>query len=89
MVEAFVDDSITRSSVTKQVLGRMPDFHRISNKFHRRKADLMDIVRVYQAILLASISLSFGSDKSHHTAAQITGIVRKYQWGAASWEGDH
>lgn len=30
----------------------MPDFHRISKKFHRTTASLDDVVRVYQAVQL-------------------------------------
>jgi DNA mismatch repair protein MSH2 len=32
------------------ILGRFPDLHRISKRFHRRIAGLEDVVRVYQAI---------------------------------------
>lgn len=35
-------------------LKAMPDFHRISKKFHRRVASLEDVVRVYQAIAAVS-----------------------------------
>jgi DNA mismatch repair protein MSH2 len=32
------------------VLNVMPDFHRLSKKFHRKAASLDDVVRVYQAV---------------------------------------
>lgn len=35
-----------------EVLNRMPDFHRISKKFHKTTASLDDVVRVYQAVQL-------------------------------------
>ncbi|WWC92204.1 uncharacterized protein L201_007158 [Kwoniella dendrophila CBS 6074] len=52
IVEAFVDDSNTRRTIQDKYLKMMPDFHRISKKFHRRVAGLEDVVRVYQAVLL-------------------------------------
>jgi DNA mismatch repair protein MSH2 len=36
-------------------MSRMPDFHRISKKFHRGTATLDDVVRVYQAVQLVSL----------------------------------
>ncbi|KAK1923021.1 putative DNA mismatch repair protein MSH2 [Papiliotrema laurentii] len=50
VVEAFVDDSMSRQAIQSDVLNLMPDFHRISKKFHRKAAGLEDIVRIYQAI---------------------------------------
>ncbi|WVQ63233.1 uncharacterized protein L199_001384 [Kwoniella botswanensis] len=52
IVEAFVDDSNTRLSIQDKYLKVMPDFHRISKKFHRRVASLEEVVRVYQAVAL-------------------------------------
>ncbi|WVQ70559.1 hypothetical protein IAR50_000078 [Cryptococcus sp. DSM 104548] len=52
MVEVFVDDANTRRTVQDKYLKSMPDFHRISKKFHRRVAGLEDVVRVYQAVQL-------------------------------------
>nr|XP_019008106.1 DNA mismatch repair protein MSH2 [Kwoniella pini CBS 10737]OCF46887.1 DNA mismatch repair protein MSH2 [Kwoniella pini CBS 10737] len=50
IVEAFVDDTTARRSIQDEILKVMPDFHRISKKFHRRVAGLEDVVRVYQAV---------------------------------------
>ncbi|WRT70598.1 uncharacterized protein IL334_007596 [Kwoniella shivajii] len=50
VVEAFVDDSNARRTIQDTYLKAMPDFHRISKKFHRRIAGLEDVVRVYQAV---------------------------------------
>jgi DNA mismatch repair protein MSH2 len=64
IVEAFYDDSVTRqklhvshscanrAKIQTTVLNRMPDFHRISKKFHRGTASLDDVVRVYQAVMI-------------------------------------
>ncbi|KAK8850438.1 hypothetical protein IAR55_004356 [Kwoniella newhampshirensis] len=52
MVEVFVDDDATRKILQDRYLKLMPDFHRISKKFHRRHAGLEDVVRVYQAVQL-------------------------------------
>lgn len=52
MVEVFVEDSVNRQSIQTKYLKQMPDFHRISKKFHKRVAGLEDVVRVYQAVQL-------------------------------------
>jgi hypothetical protein len=39
----------------------MPDFHRISKRFHRRVADLEEVVRVYQAVQVVSLALGLSS----------------------------
>lgn len=52
MVEVFVEDSVNRQSIQTEYLKQMPDFHRISKKFHKRVAGLEDVVRVYQAVQL-------------------------------------
>ncbi|WVW80934.1 hypothetical protein I302_102925 [Kwoniella bestiolae CBS 10118] len=52
IVEVFVDDSNTRIKIQDDILKAMPDFHRISKKFHRAVASLEDVVRVYQAVRL-------------------------------------
>ncbi|WVQ85977.1 hypothetical protein IAT38_008145 [Cryptococcus sp. DSM 104549] len=52
IVEVFVEDSNTRRTIQDKYLKQMPDFHRISKKFHRRVAGLEDVVRVYQAVQL-------------------------------------
>ncbi|WVR08513.1 hypothetical protein IAU60_005568 [Kwoniella sp. DSM 27419] len=52
VVEVFVDDSESRRIIQDKYLKSMPDFHRITKKFHRSAAGLEDVVRVYQAIQL-------------------------------------
>ncbi|ORX41090.1 muts domain V-domain-containing protein [Kockovaella imperatae] len=50
VIETFFDDSFTRQQIQKDFLKAMPDLHRLSKKFHRKAADLQDVVRVYQAV---------------------------------------
>ncbi|XP_078490146.1 DNA mismatch repair protein Msh2 [Ciona intestinalis] len=50
IVEAFVDCSELRRSLVDEHLKKLPDFDRLSKKFHRKKATLQDSYRVYQAI---------------------------------------
>jgi DNA mismatch repair protein MSH2 len=50
IVEMFVNDSITRKTLQEEYLRKMPDFHRISKRFHRGGAGLEDVIRVYQAV---------------------------------------
>ncbi|WVN89665.1 uncharacterized protein L203_104895 [Cryptococcus depauperatus CBS 7841] len=52
LVEVFVDDPNNRRTIQDKYLKQMPDFHRISKKFHKRVAGLEDVVRVYQAVQL-------------------------------------
>ncbi|KAL1409833.1 MSH2 protein [Vanrija albida] len=50
IVGMFVDDTVTRATVQDDCLKKIPDFHRISKRFHRGQAGLEDVVRVYQAV---------------------------------------
>lgn len=50
VVEMFVNDDISRKTLQEEHLRKMPDFHRISKRFHRGIAGLEDVVRVYQAV---------------------------------------
>ncbi|KAL7422721.1 MSH2 protein [Cryptotrichosporon argae] len=50
LVEMFVEDDMIRRSLQDEHLRKMPDFHRISKRFHRGVAGLEDVVRVYQAV---------------------------------------
>uniref|UniRef100_H2YRN8 DNA mismatch repair protein Msh2 n=1 Tax=Ciona savignyi TaxID=51511 RepID=H2YRN8_CIOSA len=50
VVEAFVEISELRRSLADEHLKKLPDFDRLSKKFHRKKASLQDSYRVYQAI---------------------------------------
>ncbi|KAI5480523.1 DNA mismatch repair protein MSH2 [Pseudohyphozyma bogoriensis] len=52
LVECFCEDQPLRQSVVDDYLKSMPDFHRISKRFQKGVANLEDVVRVYQAILL-------------------------------------
>lgn len=38
------------TDLQEDVLNLMPDFHRLSKKFHRKTATLDDVVRIFQAI---------------------------------------
>ncbi|KAK4057387.1 MSH2 protein [Microbotryomycetes sp. JL221] len=52
MVECLYEESELRDELQTSFLSRMPDFHRISKRFQKGVANLEDVVRVYQAILL-------------------------------------
>lgn len=44
------DGETTSLLVQTNFLKYMPDFHRLAKKFHRRVANLEDVIRVFQAI---------------------------------------
>ncbi|ORY74755.1 DNA mismatch repair protein MSH2 [Leucosporidium creatinivorum] len=52
LVECLYEDSELRDELTTSYLSKMPDFHRISKRFQKGVANLEDVVRVYQALLL-------------------------------------
>ncbi|SGY74910.1 BQ5605_C005g03387 [Microbotryum silenes-dioicae] len=58
LVECFFEDTALRQAVVtpffsqNDYLKSMPDFHRISKRFQKGAANLEDVVRVYQALLL-------------------------------------
>ncbi|KDE04567.1 DNA mismatch repair protein MSH2 [Microbotryum lychnidis-dioicae p1A1 Lamole] len=52
LVECFFEDTALRRAVVNDYLKSMPDFHRISKRFQKGAANLEDVVRVYQALLL-------------------------------------
>ncbi|GAA5832087.1 hypothetical protein JCM11251_002814 [Rhodosporidiobolus azoricus] len=52
VVECLFDNQEFRSAIADDFLKSMPDFHRISKRFQKGAANLEDVVRVYQAVLL-------------------------------------
>ncbi|GAA5886475.1 hypothetical protein JCM6882_001648 [Rhodosporidiobolus microsporus] len=52
VVECLFENQEFRSAIADDFLKSMPDFHRISKRFQKGAANLEDVVRVYQAVLL-------------------------------------
>jgi DNA mismatch repair protein MSH2 len=50
-VELFVDNRTSRTGLQDEFLRYMPDMHRICKRFHRKAANLEDVIRVYQAAI--------------------------------------
>ncbi|GAA6030957.1 hypothetical protein JCM8097_008956 [Rhodosporidiobolus ruineniae] len=52
LVECLFDGQDFRMALSDDFLKSMPDFHRLSKRFQKGAANLEDVVRVYQAVLL-------------------------------------
>ncbi|ORY51832.1 DNA mismatch repair protein [Rhizoclosmatium globosum] len=52
LVESFAQDTEFRQSIQDECLKKFPDLHRIGKKFIRGKANLQDVLRVYQVVIM-------------------------------------
>ncbi|GAA6018060.1 hypothetical protein JCM10207_006066 [Rhodosporidiobolus poonsookiae] len=52
LVECLFEGQEFRAAIADDFLKSMPDFHRLSKRFQKGAANLEDVVRVYQAVLL-------------------------------------
>ncbi|KAJ3142593.1 MutS-like protein [Physocladia obscura] len=57
LVESFASNTEFRQSIQDNCLKRFPDLHRIGKKFIRGKANLQDVIRVYQVVVMLPILL--------------------------------
>ncbi|KAJ3073864.1 MutS-like protein [Podochytrium sp. JEL0797] len=57
LIESFAQDSTFRQSIHETCLKKFPDLHRIGKKFIRGKANLQDVLRVYQVVLVLPLLL--------------------------------
>ncbi|KAM0746141.1 putative DNA mismatch repair protein MSH2 [Meredithblackwellia eburnea MCA 4105] len=91
LVECFIEDETLRDNLTTDYLKNMPDFNRISKRFQKGAANLEDVVRVYQAVLLLPglmIVLENGGDKEERWKSLIEemflGKLRESSTGLAN-----
>uniref|UniRef100_T1IP55 DNA mismatch repair protein MSH2 n=1 Tax=Strigamia maritima TaxID=126957 RepID=T1IP55_STRMM len=69
VVEIFISDHNMTSEIQSDHLKRFPDFQRIAKKFEKKKANLQDMFRIYQAISrltnLISMLEQYSGEKEH------------------------
>ncbi|XP_011494385.1 PREDICTED: DNA mismatch repair protein Msh2 [Ceratosolen solmsi marchali] len=57
VVEALVADTDTRSTLSEDYLGRIPDLHQLAKKLGNKKAGLQECYRIYQCMMYLPLFL--------------------------------
>ncbi|KAI8619884.1 muts domain V-domain-containing protein [Chytriomyces sp. MP71] len=69
LIESFAEDTEFRQCIQDECLKRFPDLHRIGKKFIRGKANLQDVLRVYQVVIILP-----------HLLAVLSSHEGQYRW---------
>lgn len=73
-VDIFVNESCVRQSI--QIISSFPDLHRIGKKFQKQKANLQDVVRIYQAVkIFPEIINALDSYSGNHKALAVEKFI--------------
>ena len=70
-MESFFTDELLRKSIQKDCFRNIPDLQKLARKFLKQKADLKDVVKLYQFVQMLPKLLEVLNDSGNHVLKQL------------------
>ncbi|KAI9017981.1 putative DNA mismatch repair protein MSH2 [Phycomyces nitens] len=85
ILQVFLEDSVLLHTLRDELLKKVPDMNRLSKRFQKRNANLEDVYRVYQVVVLLPLFLEcltdhlpMDSEKSDLIQKTFIDIIARY-----------